>query len=89
MGSEVRILYTPNFLKRSKKMSTQVKRLVIKKMETFKLNVFDPSLKTHKLTGKLNDYWSFSVNYDFRIVFRFVSDREVLLVDIGTHGIYK
>ena len=55
------------------------------KLELFKNNPFAPSLKTHKLSGKLKDYWSFSVEYDLRIVFYFAAQEEVVLIDIGTH----
>ena len=55
------------------------------KIESFKNNPFESSLKTHKLSGKLKDYWSFSVEYDVRIIFYFVDDENVLLIDIGSH----
>ena len=32
-------------------------------------NPFTPSLKSHKLTGRLEGYWSCSVSYDCRIIF--------------------
>jgi len=31
------------------------------KLDIFKNNPFETTLKTHKLSGKLKDYWSFSV----------------------------
>lgn len=31
------------------------------KVESFMLDPFDKSLRTHKLSGKLKDYWSFSI----------------------------
>ena len=46
-------------------------------------------LKVHKLNGKFEDYSSFSVNYKFRIVFRYISKNEVLFTDMGDHDIYK
>ncbi len=55
------------------------------KIELFKNNPFEPSLKTHKLSGKLKDYWSFSIEYDLRIIFYFSDKEKVVLVDIGTH----
>lgn len=36
------------------------------KVEMFKTDPFDPALRTHKLSGKLRDLWSFSVEYDLR-----------------------
>jgi len=53
-------------------------------------NPFDPSLKSHKLTNNLSQYWSCSVNYDYRIIFTFSVDNItqetlIILVDIGSH----
>ena len=38
-----------------------------------------------KLTGKLSGLWAFSIDYDCRVIFKFLNDHEVLLIDIGTH----
>jgi mRNA-degrading endonuclease YafQ of YafQ-DinJ toxin-antitoxin module len=51
---------------------------------------FEPSLRTHKLKGKLAGSWSCIVEYDVRIVFIFMQnpdsdEEEILLVDIGSH----
>ena len=48
---------------------------------------FHPSLKTHKLSGKLNPLWSFSTDYSNRVVFYFTEDnpKRAVLVDIDTH----
>ncbi len=54
-------------------------------MELFGRDPFNPILKTHKLSGKLKGLWAFSVNYDCRVIFSFLSQREVLLIDIGAH----
>ena len=51
----------------------------------FSENPFNPSLKTHKLSGKLRDCWAFSCGYDCRIIFKFIRDDEALLIDIGKH----
>ncbi len=56
------------------------------RFEIFHANPFDKLLKTHKLSGKLEGLWSFSVSYDCRIIFKFVNDKEILLIDIGTHS---
>jgi addiction module RelE/StbE family toxin len=55
------------------------------KVEAFKNDPFDPSLRTHKLSGKLKDLWSFSIEYDLRVVFHFVDDQQALFIDIGAH----
>jgi addiction module RelE/StbE family toxin len=57
------------------------------RLESFINDPFDPKLKTHKLSGKLKDLWSFSIEYDLRVVFYFTKDKpkKVIFVDIGTH----
>jgi mRNA-degrading endonuclease YafQ of YafQ-DinJ toxin-antitoxin module len=55
------------------------------KLEQFIQKPFDPSLKTHKLSGKLKELWSFSVDYDQRILFYFTEDNKAVFIDIGNH----
>lgn len=73
-----------SFKKRIKGNEILEKKFKIK-LEKFKQNPFEQSLKTHKLSGKLKDLWSFSLEYDLRIVFYFTDDGNAVLVDIGTH----
>jgi toxin HigB-1 len=54
-------------------------------LEKLSADPFDQQLKTHKLTGKLEGLWAFSVAYDCRVIFRFLDNKSVLLVDIGGH----
>ena len=54
-------------------------------MKLFTNDPFNKSLKTHKLSGDLKDSWAFSINYSYRIVFQFIDDNTILLMDIGTH----
>jgi len=54
-------------------------------MGLFSKNLFNPKLRTHKLTGRLEGLWAFSVAYDCRVIFRFLTKDEVLLIDIGGH----
>ncbi len=56
------------------------------KLAQFTANPFDPSLKTHKLSGKLKDLWSFSVGYDERVLFYFTDEEKAVFVDIGGHS---
>ena len=57
----------------------------LQKLDQFVANPFDPGLKTHKLSGKLKDFWSFSVAYDERILFYFTEGEKAVFVDIGNH----
>jgi mRNA-degrading endonuclease YafQ of YafQ-DinJ toxin-antitoxin module len=55
------------------------------RLKIFQNNRFDQSLRTHKLSGRLKDLWSFSIEYDLRVVFSLLEDDRALFVDIGTH----
>ena len=47
-----------------------------------------PALRTHKLKGRLSDRWACSVEYDVRIIFRFIQHEggeAILLLSLGTH----
>ena len=55
------------------------------KMEIFLKNPFFPQLRTHKLSGKLAEQWAFSIDDDCRIIFEFVGEDRVLLIDVGSH----
>lgn len=84
-----KVLYTADFKKKFKAISKKEKGKILKKLHLFWLNPLDTSLKTHKLSGRLKDHWSFSLNYKIRIMFRFVDKKTVELIDIGGHEIYK
>ncbi|MDX2271995.1 MAG: type II toxin-antitoxin system mRNA interferase toxin, RelE/StbE family [Cyanobacteriota bacterium] len=55
------------------------------KLEQFTIDLFDPSLKTHKLSGNFREFWSFSVDCDERVLFYFTEDGKAVFVDIGSH----
>ncbi|QQS23413.1 type II toxin-antitoxin system RelE/ParE family toxin [bacterium] len=48
-----------------------------------------PSLDTHKLSGELDGFWSFSINYRYRIIFEFIPDGSVRFHAVGGHEVYK
>jgi len=82
------IYYSSSFKKSVKKYSAQRKKIE-KAIRKFILNPFETSLKTHKLSGKLSGYYSFSVDYHLRILFEFLPEKSAGFIDIGTHEIYK
>jgi hypothetical protein len=43
-------------------------------------DAFDPRLRTHNLKGELSAYWAYSVNREYRILFRFVGSSEALIM---------
>ena len=54
-------------------------------VEKFQTDPYHPQLKTHKLSGKLKDLLSFSVEYDLRVIFYFSDEENAVFVDIGNH----
>jgi len=62
-----------------------LKQKIAQALESLADDPFHPSLRTHKLSGKLKGLWAFVVAYDCRVVFQFLDDQDVLLIDIGKH----
>jgi mRNA-degrading endonuclease YafQ of YafQ-DinJ toxin-antitoxin module len=83
------IKISPRFEEHYRKLSKEIKERAKEKEKIFRENPFDPRLRTHKLHGKEKEVWAFWVTYSYRIKFIFLSDEEVLFLDIGTHKIYK
>jgi len=71
--------------KKKVKNNIELKKKFWDSIETFSKNPFNPKLKTHKLTGKLKGLWAFSITYDYRVIFKFLNEDKVLLIDIGGH----
>jgi mRNA-degrading endonuclease YafQ of YafQ-DinJ toxin-antitoxin module len=55
------------------------------KLTLFCSEPFHSSLKTYRLSGNLKGYLAFSITYEYRLIFKFMAENKVLLVDIGTH----
>lgn len=81
--------YSDKFAKEYKKLPNKVKDIAEVREQIFRQDPFDSRLKTHKLKGKLKEFYSFSVNYDYRIVFHFKSENEIIFDNIGTHEVYR
>ena len=84
----MKIAYHALFLRQLKKLPKDLQEEVFQKVLLFGKDIKHPSLKVHKLQGHLKDLFSFSVNYSYRIVFKKIKDEAVLL-EVGTHDIYK
>ncbi|PIV31725.1 type II toxin-antitoxin system mRNA interferase toxin, RelE/StbE family [Candidatus Wolfebacteria bacterium CG02_land_8_20_14_3_00_37_12] len=80
---------TPHFEKQFNKLSKNIQRIAIRKILLFENNPLYSSLNTHKLKGELSTFWSFYINNNFRVLFRFLKNNEVIYYDIDNHDIYK
>jgi len=85
----MQIYYSSKFAKEYRQLPKNIKLQAEKQEQYFRLTPFNPRLKTHKLTGKLKDFWSFSINYQYRIIFEFADENTVWFHSVGTHSIYK
>lgn len=83
------ISYKPSFVRRFNKLEAELQEEAFQKIELFKDRKNHEQLKVHKLTGRLKGYYSFSVNYKYRIIFSYLSDLKVDFLDIGDHDIYR
>ena len=84
----IQITFSSSFKKSFRKRIAGNQNLEVQfweKVEVFKSDPFQTQLRTHKLSGKLKDLWSFSVEYDLGVIFHFADDGRVIFVDIGTH----
>lgn len=80
---------TSKFDNSFKKLPINVQQEALKKEKVFIRNIFDKSLKTHKLRGNLKDYYSFSITYSYRILFSYEENEIITFLNIGDHSIYK
>jgi len=85
----MKIIYTSKFSREYKKLPREVKISAEKKELLFRKDPFNPVLDTHKLHGRLREFWSFSVGYTYRIIFEFGSENLIYFHSVGNHDIYQ
>lgn len=85
----MKILYSTKFLREYKRLPIQIKRIAESKENIFRSNPFDTRLSTHKLKGQLNEYWAFSIDRQYRIIFEFVNKNLIWFHSVGDHSIYN
>lgn len=82
------VFYTPHFKREAKRLPFSLRQAVEDRIQKFLSDPFHPSLKTHKLNGKLKAYWSFSIDRKNRIIFEFDGKKRAVFHSIGDHSIY-
>jgi len=83
------IEYTAHFKRAYQRLDISVQRKAEQKEVLFRKNTFAPMLKTHKLHGKLKDFYSFSIDKNTRIVFQFTGRAKAVFLDVGSHNVYQ
>jgi mRNA-degrading endonuclease YafQ of YafQ-DinJ toxin-antitoxin module len=84
-----KVTYTTAYNKKASKFLKKHTSLIDKYQKTIELlesNPQHPSLRLHKLEGRLSECHSVSINLSYRIVLYFlIADNEIVPVDIGDH----
>lgn len=83
------VKYKPLFIRQYKKYPETLQIEIKEKIQLLKEDPGHPFLKTHKLKGRLDGFWSFSVNYAYRIVFEYESPNAICLLMVGDHDVYR
>lgn len=85
-----RLLTTKSYERQLQKFSQKHPELrdhYFKTITILEANPYHPSLRLHKLQGKLRDYYAVSIHLKYRIMIDFiVRDDIVILIGIGSHG---
>ncbi len=87
----MKIIQTNKYQREAAKLIAGNKQLLAKFLEVYKLldqDVFNSKLRTHKLKGELEGYWSCSLTPNIRIVFKFETineDKIIKLLTVGSH----
>jgi addiction module RelE/StbE family toxin len=84
----IEVTFSPTFQRAFRKRikgNTDLQARFWQKIEQFQQDPFQPTLRTHKLSGKMKNTWSFSIEYDARVIFYFTDDGKAVFIDIGTH----
>ena len=83
------LVFTESYTRRAKKFIKKHPELVSQYTKTLKLLEADPShpsLRLHKLKGRMSDLHSVSINISYRICIYFIIEKDTIIpVDIGSH----
>ena len=85
----MKIIYTSRFARSYKKLTSELKEKAKEQEEIFRENPFDNRLKTHKLNGNLDEFYSFSIDSKRRIIFEMAKDCVYYFHLVGDHDIYE
>ncbi len=84
------LIYTESYIKRVGKFLKRNLHLISqyeKALKILEIDPFHPSLRLHRLKGKLRELHSISINISYRITLEFYfTDKEIVLVNVGHHN---
>ena len=84
-----RLIYTKSYIRRAARFIRKHPELVGQYEKTLKLlelDPFHPSLRLHKLKGRLSEFHSVSINIGYRISIEFlINEKTIIPVNVGSH----
>ena len=84
-----RIIYTKSYIRRAARFIKKHPELIGQYEKTLKLlelDPFHPSLRLHKLKGKLREFHAVSINIGYRILIEFLlNEKTIIPVNVGSH----
>jgi mRNA-degrading endonuclease YafQ of YafQ-DinJ toxin-antitoxin module len=85
----IEVQYSATFIKMVRRLEANLRDDVYSRVEDLKDPQSHLRLKIHKLHGRMQGLYGFSVNHNIRIVFEKVTARTYLLHIVGGHEIYE
>lgn len=82
----VEIFYTEEFRQRYQELPIAIKKKAERKAALFREYPFSPTLQTEKLSPKQLEVWSFRIDREYRIIFRFRDAQSAYFLTCGHHN---
>jgi toxin HigB-1 len=84
------LVFTAQYEKRALrflKRHPELERQYLKALQLLEANPFHPSLRLHRLSGRLDGLHSVSINLSYRITLEFlIENQEIIPIDVGDHN---
>lgn len=84
-----RLVFTAQYVKRATrflKRHPDMEKQYLKTLQLLALNPHHPSLRLHRLSGKLETLHSVSISLSYRITLElFIQDGQIIPVNVGDH----
>lgn len=85
----IEVNFSPSFVRCMHSLPKNLQEEVHERIDLFRQKKNHKFLKVHKLKGKMNGCYSFSVDYRTRIVFEYFDSKSVVLLVVGDHSVYE
>ena len=74
--------FSNNFKSDAKKLDREIKDKFEKQLEILVINPLDPRLHNKLLNGELKNLYSIRIGHDYRVIFKLLDSRIILLLKI-------